>query len=216
MNKLEKPEKSFLKRYKKTIRFGLIFQTLRHKLIEHGIEITPYYLMHEGIKNVTTIPGINGNPDEYSLEFLRPEDMKPGAADGGLPVEKSNLLLDSGQKCIGLKHSGEVAAYMWINFDEIDFASLKIPLKKNEAYLWEMRTIESFKGKNLAPYLRYKSYEILKEMNRESLYSVSVCFNTPTIKFKKKLNAQKLKLILYIQLFNKFHRSFTLKSYRNN
>jgi hypothetical protein len=216
MTKSEKPEKSFLKRQQNTIRFGLVFQTIRHKLIEHGIEITPYYLMQEGINHVAKIPVIHGNPDEYSFEFLRPEDMKIGAADGGLPEEKSILLLNTGQKCIGLKHNGEVAAYMWINLNEIDFTSLKIPLKSNEAYLWEMRTLESYKGKNLAPYLRFKSYEILKELNREVLYSVSVCFNTPTIRFKKKLNAKKLKLLLYIQLFNKFHRNFTLKSYKNH
>ncbi len=215
MTKSEKAEATFIKRQRDTLRFGLIFQSIRLKLIRLGIEFTPYYLMQEGIQFVTKIPVIQGIQDEYSLNFLGPEDMKIGALNGGLSEEKSLYLLKTGQKCVGLKYNGEVAAYLWINFNEIDFASLKIPLKNNEAYLWEMRTMESFKGKNLAPYLRYKSYEILREMNRDVLYSVSVYFNNPTIKVKKKLGAKKLKLLLFIQLFNKFHRSFTLKSYKN-
>jgi hypothetical protein len=180
-----------------------------------GIEFTPYYLMQEGIQFVTKKPVIQGIQDEVSISFLGPDDMKIGALNGGLSEEKSLSLLKSGQKCLGLIYNGEVAAYLWINLNEIDFASLKIPLKNNEAYLWEMRTIEQFKGKNLAPYLRYKSYEILREMNRDVLFSVSVYFNNPTIRAKKKLGAKKLKLILFIQLFNKFRRSFTLKSYKN-
>ena len=209
----EKSGKSFLERQMNAIHFGLFFQSIRYKLIRHGIEFTPYYLMQEGIDYVTNIPAINGIPTEYSCEFLGPEDMRIGENNGGLSEEKALHLLKTGQKCLGLKHNGYIAAYLWINFNEIDFTSLKIPLKSNEAYLWEMRTIESYKGKNLATYLRYKSYEVLKEMNRDVLYSVSVCFNTPTIRSKKKLNAKKLKLLLFIELSHKYHWNFTLKAY---
>ena len=70
-----------------------------------------------------------------------------------------------------------------------------------------------YRGKNLAPYLRYKSYEMLKEMGRDKLYSISEYFNSPAVKFKQKLNAKKLKIILFINLFNKFSRCFTVKTY---
>jgi hypothetical protein len=76
-----------------------------------------------------------------------------------------------------------------------------------------MYTRDSYRGKNLAPYLRYKSYEMLKQIGRDKLYSVSDYFNSPAVKFKKKLNTKKIKLILFIQLFNKLHWTFTLKSY---
>jgi len=213
MSESEKTKKSFLHRQIDLIRFGLVFQSIRFKLKKHGFEFTPYYLMQEGLQFVTSIPAINGIPDEYSFEFLKPEDMKVGENNGGLTEEKALHLLNIGQKCLGLKHKGEVAAYLWINLNEIDFASLNIPLSNNEAYLWEMRTIESYKGKNLATYLRYKSYQVLKEMNRDVLFSVSVCFNKPTIKCKKKLNARKLKLLVFIELFRNYHWDFTLRTY---
>jgi len=203
------PAVSLIRPIQDKVRFGLVFQSIRYRLMRCGLEFTPYYLMQEGINLVTKIPVIHGRQDEYSLEFLGAEDMNIVALNSGLSEEKPHYFLKTGQKCLGLKHMGEIAAYLWINLNEIDFASLKIPLKNNEAYLLEMCTIDSYKGKNLAPYLRYKSYEILKEMGREVLYSVSVCFNTPTIRCKKKLNAKELKLLLYIELFHKYRRGFT-------
>jgi hypothetical protein len=170
--------------------------------------------MMEKIDFVTKIPEIRGNPDEFSFEYLGTDDMNVGANHGGLSVEKAIALLVTGQKCIGLRHRGEIAAYMWINLNEIDFASMKIPLKANEAYLWEMRTIGAYRGKNLAPYLRYKSYEILKDIGRNVLYSISVAFNKPTKKYKRKLNAKKLKFFLYIELFHKYRWNFLLWSFR--
>ena len=50
-------------------------------------------------------------------------------------------------------------------------------------------------------------------MGRDKLYSISDSFNSPAVTFKKKLNAKKLKLILFVEFFNKFKRSYTLKSY---
>jgi len=217
---LEEPGVLLLKRFQEMIHYGLILQSIRFKLMRNGVEFTPYYLMQEGLKFVTIIPEINGIPKDYSFAFLGPDDIKTmGVAKvvGFFSEEKSLALLKAGGKCIALKHNEEIAAYMWIDLAEINFIKSKIiPLKSNEAYLWEIRTTESYKGKNLAPYLRYKSYEVLKEMGRDVLYSVSVCFNKPTIRFKKKLNAKKLKLLLFIQLFNKFRRHFTLKSYKIN
>ena len=79
---------------------------------------------------------------------------------------------------------------MWINIKERGFKETIIQLKSDEAYLWNMYTMESFRGMNIAPYLRYKSYEVLKGMGRDKLYSISEYFNTPAIKFKLKLNAK--------------------------
>jgi hypothetical protein len=45
------------------------------------------------------------------------------------------------------------------------------------------------------------------------LYSISNCFNTPSIKFKKKLNAKLLELHLAVELFNKWHFNLQLKKY---
>jgi hypothetical protein len=104
---------------------------------------------------------------------------------------------------------------MFINLAVCDFASLNLALKDDEAYLTYMFTMDSFRGKNLAPYLRYKSYEILKHMGRNKIYSVSVLFNSSAIRYKEKLNAKNLKLLLYIELFKRLKWSFTLKTYKS-
>jgi Acetyltransferase (GNAT) family. len=210
---LKKSDISFLKKIQVKVRYGLTLQAIRYMFIRIGIEFTPYYLFQEGI-NITEIPEIKGLDANYSCELIRPEDMKIiGALNyAGFSEEKLLKLVEAGEKCIGIKHNGEIVAFMWINFIELSYKATVIHLKSDEAYLWFMYTMESYRGNNLAPYLRYKSYEMLKEMGRDKLYSISDYFNSPAVTFKKKLNAKKLELILFIQLFNKLHRSFTLKS----
>jgi hypothetical protein len=72
--------------------------------------------------------------------------------------------------------------------------------------------MKAFRGKNLAPYLRYKSYDILKKMGRSKIYSVSAFFNSSAVRYKEKLNAKNLKLALYIEIFKKIRWRFNLKT----
>jgi len=206
---------SLLEKIKSKIRYGLTLQSIRLKLTTIGIDISPYYWFREGME-VTKIPEIQGIISDYSVESLGPDDMEQiEKLDKGWSRSKERLqaLADSSEKCIGIKHKGEIAAFMWINFKEFRFKSTVIQLQSNEAYLTDMFTVDAYRGKNLAPYLRYRSYEMLKEMGRNVLYSISIYFNSPAVKFKEKLNARKLKLILLIRLFNRLQWSFTIKSY---
>ena len=210
----KKNKVSLFKKILTKVRYGMTFQSISYLLSRIKIEFTPYYLFQEGI-NVTKIPEIKGIYPDYSCEMLKPEDMKIiGAINyAGFTEEKLLSMLKDGEKCIGIKHNGEIAAFMWINFKKLSYKSTVMHLESNEAYLWFMYTLESYRGQNLAPFLRYKSYEILTEMGLDKLYSISDYFNSPAVKFKKKLNAKRLKLILFVQLFNKVSRSYTLKSH---
>lgn len=206
-------EGSITEKLRKNIRYGLVWQSVRFRLLKLGIEFTPYYIFQEGTGDLE-LPVIKGNYSDFSFCFLENEDMKLiGKADSGFPEEKLTELLNSGEKCIGIKFKDEIAAFMWINFTGFSYKDTSIRLKENEAYLWFMYTMEHFRGKNLAPYLRFKSYEILREMGRNVMYSISESFNRPAVRFKKKLNARKLKLILYLQLSDKFRKSITLSTY---
>ncbi len=208
-----KPELPFLKRVLNRIRYGLVLQTIRGLLRRIGIDFSPFYLFLEGA-DFSIIPEIKEKDLVYTVGLLEPEDMKMiGNVQKGLSDEKLTTLLEEGAKCIAIKDKGEIVAFTWISFDEVLLHSTVMKLKNDEAYLWNMYTIESHRGKNLAPYLRYKSYEILKDLGRVRLYSASDFFNSPAVRFKEKLNAKKLKLILFIKIFNRFQWSFTLKSY---
>jgi hypothetical protein len=210
----EKPAVSLLKKIQMRVRYGMTMYSISSILQKIGMEFTPYILYQEGI-NFMELSELKNISSDYSVELLGPEDMKiTGTFKTGFSEKELVTLLNAGGKCIGLKHNGEIAASMWINLIECNYKSTVFHLKNNEAYLWIMYTVESYRGKNLAPFLRYKSYEILKEMGRDVLYSISDYFNSPAVKFKKKLNAKPLKIILFVKLFNKFSWSFTLKSYK--
>lgn len=212
--KIKRSQVSVLKKIVMKLRYGLALQSFRNLLIKIGIEITPYYLFQEGI-NPARINQTYDIDKNYSCELLGAEDMKIlGAINyAGFNREKLLALIDSGEKCIGIRHKGEIPAFMWVNFKELSYKSTVMQLKSNEAYLWFMHTMEEYRGKNLAPFLRYNSYEILKELGVDTMYSISDYFNSPAVKFKTKLNAKRLKLILFIQLFHRVRHSFTLKTY---
>lgn len=213
-NKSKKKNHSVFKKIQIRFRHGMVLQSISYQLSRIGFEFTPYYLYLDSSSNLEK-PIINFPHEEYIFELLGSEDMKMiGAINyAGFTEEKLLTLLERGEKCFGLKYKGEIACFMWANFSEFSYKSTTMQLKSNEAYLWFMYTLESYRGKNLAPYLRYQTINLLKEKGRNRLYSISDCFNLPAVKFKKKLNAEKIRLVLFIELFKKYNWSFTLKSY---
>ena len=194
-------------------KYGLISQAILNQLNRIGITIKPYYLVQEGIIQAET-PEINGIVSNYTVEFLEAEEIKKlGMNPWGISADKQIADLKAGNKCLALKHNNEIASSMWINLMEFDFRPARTSLKNDEAYLSSMYTSESYRGKNLAPYLRFKSYEFLKQMGRNKIYSVTEFFNPSASRYKEKLNARNLKLILYIEIFGKFRRNVTLKTF---
>ncbi len=194
-------------------RYGLVLQVIRNQLARIGIGFTPYYWVQEGI-DYTEMPEIKGIISDYSVEFFDAKDMRIIVENArGYSVQEFLSWLKDGRKCLGIKHKDKIAGFMWINLSECKFKPGDICLNKDEAYLSDMYTMESYRGINIAPFIRYKSYEILKKMGRNKIYSVSEYFNSSAIKYKQKLNARNLKFVLNIQLFNKLRRSFIIKTY---
>jgi len=208
-----KSDLSFLKKVWIKIRYGMVLQVIGNRIAKLGFEVAPYYWFMEGAGSLKA-PEIKGNVDDYMIKFLEPDDMKEIAkSNTGYSEAEFLVFLEAGERCLAMVNGDKIATFMWISLNKCNFKSITIPMKSKEAYLWNMFTVESFRGKNIAPYLRYKSYEILREMGRNTLYSISLYFNSPAIKFKQKLNAKFVKLGLYLRLFNKFTWNLTLKTY---
>ena len=169
--------------------------------------------MKEGIGNFDP-PTIKGDPAEYTTGFFGPEDMvlinkqEPECDLKGLLNS-----LNTGKKCFGVKYKEEIAAFCWISFTAITYKTVSSPLKENDVYFTDMYTMKQFRGKNIAAHLRYKCMILLMKMGKDTFYSVTECFNTPAIRYKKKLNAKKQRLCLYLKLFNKYKWHFTLRTY---
>lgn len=207
---------SLLKKVWNKHQHGLLLHAILRNMRKVGLGINPYYLVQEGVDEVGQ-PEFRGNPEEYTFEFLDPAKIEElneilGESREGKPVFLRRM--EQGKKCICLKHNGHVIACMWFELEECRYFKPLFKLGKNEAYLFDMYTLNSYRGRNIAPYLRYKSYEILREMGRDTLYSISEYFNSSAVKFKKKLNARFLGIYLFITLFKKWKWHFKIREYK--
>lgn len=204
---------STLKRFLNILKNGLLLFGIRNRIALIGIDIRPYYWVQEETKKCEE-PKIKGNPEEYNVRYLSFDELELIA--NKVPSLLGKELIKgwhNGQTCLGLVHNHTIAAFMFIELNEITFNKRSFKLKDNEAYLLNMFTFHSYRGKNLAPYLRYHCYQILKKQGRDVKYSITEYFNKSSIKFKKKLNSKHHKLFLSIVLFKKYYWNFTLNEY---
>jgi len=204
---------SILKRFANVIKNGLLLFGIRNRIARIGIDIRPYYWVQEETVKCEE-PKINGNSNEYNVKNLSYDEVVLIASKVPNLLGKDLIKgWNNGQTCIGLEHNNNIAAFMFIELNEITFNKRSFKLKDNEAYLLNMWTFHSYRSKNLAPYLRYQSYQMLKEQGRVNYFSITEYFNKSSIKFKKKLNSKHHKLYLSIVLFKKYYWNFTLKEY---
>jgi hypothetical protein len=195
------------------IKHGLILQGVRYAFAKIGIDIMPYYWVQEEA-SLSQKPLIKTDSQDFIFKSLNNEDIK-------LILEKSDTInekkiiqsLDKKQECVGLKFGNQIAAYMFIELNDFIFNNRTFKIKENEAYLLNMFTFETYRGKNLAPYLRYCCYRYLENRNIMVKYSISNYFNKSAIKFKKKLNSKHIRLYVNIELFKRLQWHFALKKY---
>lgn len=201
---------------------GVIRERVKHRLVLHtilrvlgsrGIEIVPYYLTQESLEQgiVPTLDPEMGPVTAWVLSPAEIEDLFTHP-EANMMGDKERLLTER-CFCFGLKLKGEIAACMWCNVHRCHSGLTSFPLKENEAYLCSAVTFKAYRGRNLAPFLRYELHRHLKEMGRTKLYSITESFNTPALKFKEKLGAKQLKLGLSIRLFNRWQWNMTLRRY---
>jgi GNAT superfamily N-acetyltransferase len=204
-----------LKKIWNAVRHGLFVQRVRERLLsDSGILVQPYYWTLEGSTDGHA-QKLGRGLEDYSFQPFGEEEVKelasliPGREEADMLAK-----LHEGKLCFGLKYQGRPAAATWCNLTESHFRWYNIRLGDREAYLFDMFTMEAFRGANIAPYLRYRTYEALREMGRDTFYSVTERFNAPSVRFKQKLGAKFLWLGVGIDLFGKFQRHFILRRYR--
>ena len=205
---------TLLNRLKQTKNQSKFLQSL-YDMSKIMISFSLFYLVREGLSDED---GLNVKPkiDPCDVGFLKPSEIKDISANPEVPETEETLLkrISEGWLCIGIKHHDEIAAYMWCNLRECRSPYLGFYLREDEACLMDARTFSSYRGKNLAPYLRVKLYKHLRQMGRIKFISITQYFNTSSLRFKKKLNAKPQKLYVCIYLFRKYNWVIPLKSYK--
>jgi len=201
-------------RFKQKFKHNSIWRIIFDGLTKINIKITPYYLVLEGLFD-KSMPQYETGFEEYEISFLGPEDMEEISLIPDQPRTQEELIkmLNKGKKCLGVKLDNQLAAYTWCDLEECNLEWRRFNLSANEAYLFDAYTLMDFRGKGIAPFIRYQLYKELSKLNRTKLYSISAYFNKQSINFKRKLNAQFVDLGIYVSLFKKMEFSYILKKY---
>jgi hypothetical protein len=207
--------KSLIKKIIYRVRQRFVLSYIFERLGTIGIQISPWYLcqdfsideMNPYLKpKLEPIVGSFLSSSEIEKIYTHPESK-------WLDVEKRKHL-DDGCLCFGLKYNDEIVAYMWCNLRRCHEV-YPFPLKEDEVYLTGAFTFKAHRGKNLAPFIRYQLKKHLNKMGRTRVYSFTNIFNTPAIKFKKKVMSKPFKIVLCIKLFNKYDWNFMFGSPRH-
>ncbi len=192
---------------------GLLIKLLLDKMSWKGIRIEPYLVMIEQWSEACGKQFETGY-EGFETGFLEAEDM--GLISSARDWHEKEFYirkLAKGDKCFGIKKDGRLAGFTWADFDEFSYDGERFRLNPGEAYLYDMWTIEAFRGLGLAPLLRYRFYEALHRMGIKKIYSTTAYFNTPSVKFKAKLGARCVKLGLYIEIYNRYRLTFKVWRY---
>ena len=194
------------------LKYSIFLRIIFDVIAKFGLRITPYYVVQEGIWG-NGLSNLEEEFEGYKLCFLDEDDMGPLSRlrGGAFSEDQLNQRLKNGHFCLGLNKDGEFVAFNWANPHEGSGDLCRFPLKADEGYLYDAYTVHAYRGKRLAPYLRYQSYRTLSQKGMTRLYSISDAFNTPSIRFKKKLNARFVKLGVSIKLLNRHEYNFTLQ-----
>ena len=183
------------------------------RLRKIGLDIRPCLLVREA---ESPVPNEISIDSKFEFSQLNESDL-PGIHNlrPGMNLERYRNLLRAGKLCYGLKDGEDLVAKMWIDLEDINSLLYSRPLAAREAYLFDAFSDESYRGKNLAPFLRLKCYAEAQALGRTDIYSISDFTNTPARRFKAKLGATDEALIIYWQLFNGAAHSWTVWRYNS-
>jgi hypothetical protein len=204
-----------LKKFLNKIRYRMVLFAIQNRLSNIGINISPYYIFQVRQSENSEPPKLKvDNPSAYEVAILGVDDIK--SMDVNFSVYSDIPLLDFYKRsdlCVGVKHNQKIISVQFFNLMECNFKPYKFKLKSNEVYAFGLITMESYKGKNIAPYSTYHCFNLLKKFNKDIIYIVNDCFNTASLNVTKKYNARPVVLFLYINIFKKLQWTIVLQNY---
>ena len=194
---------SFFMRVRNRFRYGLATQEFLDRLASNlGLLIYPYYLVREQVRSGIKLEA-GGNDDDFQIRDLAEDDMEQVATHGARRRSADILVakLRSGSRCLGFFVNGNLAAYTWFRIDRAPvpvWMNDLFQLKADEAYLFDAYVFPAYRGRRLAPLVRYHAYVELQKLGRHRLYSITLAFNSASRRFKRKLLAEEIELRLLL------------------
>jgi GNAT superfamily N-acetyltransferase len=156
-----------------------------------GLLLQPFYLFEEQLPSGAA-PAVHPALAAAEIRLLGPDDVALLAAVPwrGLDAATCRERLHRGNGCLGLFVDGRLAGFTWFDLAECNFEGWRMPLQADEAYLFDAFTLPDWRGKGLAPLLRYRVYQQLALQGRRRFLSVSIRTNRAAIRFKRKLGGR--------------------------
>jgi hypothetical protein len=184
-----------LKTLRRKFKHGLLLNSIFRRFRSIGLTIEPYIIYREPLDNPAPVAN-----DGCIVTVVRASDVDRIFAD--FPDEsriwKKTWLrrLENDEVGLLLTDSHGVAGFTWANIhyctDPLGKKLFK--LEDKEAYLHDMVIARRARGQNLAGFLRAAMHRELQSRARTIAYSISSYFNTPAIRFKKKLSSVRIEL----------------------
>ena len=189
--------------------YGAALRVSIDTLSKLGVRIEPVDLYLEGLGRCEPPPAPE-SLERASIGFLTSKDMAELAMMPGRDASRAALerRLESGQLCLGVRNRGEIVAFTWCNLKECLIEKHHLfELHDDEASLFDAYTAREYRGRDVAPWMRYRCYEEMEKLGRHRCYSVTILFNTPAIRFKQKLGAVVVGRGVYVDLLarKQFH-----------
>jgi hypothetical protein len=197
------------------IRHGLILHSFLNLMLRVGVSINPYWIDVEGL-HLCKEPGMRDDKKQYRIGPIDKSVVLELYQNLQWNTDELKERLSSDYHAVGLFRQDALAAFMLMRYQSFDFKNNHISFSDKEAYLENMYTYEDYRGRSLAPYLRYQAYKLLEVEGRTTCYSITQYFNASSRKFKAKLNAQHSELWLHLGFFGKFKYNILLKKYPNS
>ncbi len=188
-----------------------ILAGLLNRLGRIGVRIQLFLLVREGASpNVATI----ASDPRFTSGFIGAEDIPELVrvepfVDAGKCADR----LRRGLVCYAVKDGSRIVAKMWCDLEEVNFPPARRRLEDREAYLFSAYTDPTYRGQNLAPFMRLNCYGALRALGRNSFLSYTEFFNTAARRFKAKLGAKDESLCVHVALFGYYSHTFTLRRY---
>jgi GNAT superfamily N-acetyltransferase len=156
-----------------------------------GLQLQPFYLFEEALPS-GGVPAVDPELRNASIRLLEPGQIGLVTAMPWRGLDEATCAerLARGNGCLGLFIGERLAAFTWFDLEECNFEGWRMPLRPDEAYLFDAFTLTEWRGKGLAPYLRYRVYERLGQEGRNRFLSVSIRANRAAIRFKRKLGGR--------------------------
>lgn len=153
-------------------------------------------------------------PDGFRVVLLGVDEVATicqwsaeGAPIPGLEMQQH---LRDGGRCIGLLKGDQIVGFSWYSIDRVMSDIWPVPLKPNEAYLFNMYIRPEMRGRQFAALLRQHTYLNLVTLGRDTCYSITLTINKQSWRFKQKLAARKVFTGLHLELIGRWRHSWVI------